>query len=959
MTDEIIIQAGQYWQALVAVKNHEIAKGDVLLVQSVRDVDKTAHTIILRPHPRWYAENPRCDAEIRFLAAEFFEKFIYCPGWKEIRMAELAEVQGRVSQLQLELADASRDPKVMEEFVQKGLKKWAKEQKLLPGTLAALPDVTPNMALSTNLTTEKVETMKLGMAKVQQTAALQAEYIKDKVDEIGKTVQAMTPFYQEQAAAALATTEDVMTHVGKLMTGVQSLDLYVGKDVHVQTLRKGKSASEEEPLAIMQRKLFMDEELSAWADVEAEFDFESVDKFYKALAASPNLVKQIFATERCIVCVAVTERDLDYGNAWENAQKKEINKRVFLLVRDGENLHVIHSPVESHMKSPRLFPSAKDVEDIFREHRWFNEDEGKLITFNDVKYTDKLSDHEALAVHYKRFLILLAGLDHRENLFGTFYEGPKDMKFISMEFQQKHMRFIYDDDAAHMLPEEKRPDFMDWAAEKNAYLQSGSRVICKWNDVGNSDTAPAIYKPASYRSTSDRDRQMATPLNNFDVVIAFRDGKDIFAKCAVERYAYSSGEEKKFDAKVNLSKYKRWGSYSVGFLCLDAVKADELEYYVYNRTNRRNFLSYIRLFKIAVAHLREEEKAEVTTRTKLRKALREGGIENRNDAIDKAVIAWRAAHRGEALARASDAVEFPRLLNHIWSITQGDQTWKEAETWAEKQGLTPLRLAQSGKAQTLVLYCAPLPDEVDDRLFPHAWVHAIGLIRTKNGLKQTSRTWKLLAKNNASQTILRDWPEIETWADRYSPVIRFEEKHAAFERVKDFANQSTVLKPMLDSIWDVIYSQWSEMRNHMMRTGRRGYVENPRLMVPFGLRLRKNKLQFIAVGVYDAAGLLYANAPDAERKAKIVKLYSEIYRDKSSAVERISGEHDYRMKLRVFKVSIDSDIRPNGFADFSGDSLGSEGEFELDELPKIMKKIIKYEEKHGKESKFYVPGVTD
>src|SRR5208282_2052254 len=320
----VTIQAGQYWKA--KEDDGEMVKaGDVLLLKSVRDVDQTAHTVILRPHPRWYAENPRSDSEIRYLVPEFLSKFDPCPEYKAIRSAELALVQGRVEELQKQLAEASANAEAMKEHVDAGIVKWDKGQKMLPEAALALPTATPDATLDASLTADKVEGMKLSMAKAHEIAVLQAGFIKEKVEEISETVQAMTPFYQEQAAAALATTEDVRAHVEKLLTGVKSLDLYVGTDVYVEQVKKGKDApnfpmmDEPQPLSIMQKKLYMDEELSAWADVGAEFDFHNTELFFKALRKHDSLVRQIFPTERCLVCMAVRRTDRDYGNGYENA----------------------------------------------------------------------------------------------------------------------------------------------------------------------------------------------------------------------------------------------------------------------------------------------------------------------------------------------------------------------------------------------------------------------------------------------------------------------------------------------------------------------------------------------------------------------------------------------------------------------------------------------------------------
>jgi hypothetical protein len=955
--DFVVLQAGQYWRALEAMEDREIRKGDVLLIQSVRDVDKAAHTIILRPHPRWYAAHPRSEGEDRFLVDDFLAKFEPCPDYKRIRNAELAEVQGRVTELQKELAEISTsNPDSMKEHVEEGLRAWEKKQKLLPGTASTLPPPTADTVIDGSLTTEKIETMKLSMGKAHEVAVLQAGYIKEKVDEIGETVRAMTPFYQEQAAAALATTEDVQAHVKTLLTGIASLDLYVGTDVHVEEVKKGKDAPGDLPLTIMQRKLYVDEELSAWAHVDAKFDYNSDKQFFKALEEHPSFVKQIFPTARCIVCMAITQRERDYGNAWENATKNEQNKTVFLLVRNGENIRVVYSPVESHMKSPRLFPSKKDVDDIFRETKWMGEDEGRQITYNDVQYTDKLSEHEKLAVHYKRFLILLAGLDHRMNLFGSFYEGPKDMKFISMKFQQEHMSFVYDDMGSdNMLPLEDKPGFSDWVDSKNAYLQSGSRAICKWDDVMNSDTAPGVIKP----SYSGRDRRLADPVEKYGVKVAYREGKDIFVKCRAKRNSWNSSAE--FDASVNLSKFKH---YKTGFICLDAVKADELEWYVFDRKNRARFFDYIRVFKTAIKYLRQEEKQEAPTRAKLAKALQDGKVASAEDAaraIDTAVIAWRAAHRGAALAGAADPVEFPKLLNQIWTVLRNmdapDAEWKLAEKWAESEGLEPLRFVQSGKAQTVALYCAPKPAEEDNRLWPMAWVHRIVLSRKDGGFKEQSRQWKRLLSANATETTLHTWAGAAAWTDRPSPMDRHSDKQECFGHIEGFEANSTLLHPMEPVIWDTMFAAWFWLRKEMLNKVV-GKVSNPSCVVPFGLVLRESKLYYLAVGMYDAAYLLYRNAPDKERKEKLAKEYSQPYRLHTGAHDRITGkdkDYNYRNHLNLFEFPVSNEPQPNGLCDFSPNNV-EEQDIELHKLTAHVKKMVKKVKKYHENAKFWLDG---
>ena len=51
------------------------------------------------------------------------------------------------------------------------------------------------------------------------------------------------------------------------MDGIKSLDLYIGKDVVVNTIREGESAPPHIPLTFVQRKLAVDEETAVFFSI--------------------------------------------------------------------------------------------------------------------------------------------------------------------------------------------------------------------------------------------------------------------------------------------------------------------------------------------------------------------------------------------------------------------------------------------------------------------------------------------------------------------------------------------------------------------------------------------------------------------------------------------------------------------------------------------------------------------
>ena len=148
----------------------------------------------------------------------------------------------------------------------------------------------------------------------------------------------------------------------------------------IETLQTGTSAPPSIPLTIFQRKLYADEELAAWADVDEKFDYQDEKKFIDEIVSQSELQAQIFGgAERAVVCCGTRRTDKDYGDAWANRQN-EINQEVYLLIRDGENLYRVFSPVESHLHSDLLFPSY----DVMGKH--FTGFDGEEIKLADVRY---------------------------------------------------------------------------------------------------------------------------------------------------------------------------------------------------------------------------------------------------------------------------------------------------------------------------------------------------------------------------------------------------------------------------------------------------------------------------------------------------------------------------------------------------------------------------------------------
>lgn len=877
------VSAGQYWRSKTALPDRFIDAGEVLLIEQLKWANDRVHTVVLRAHPLKYGRKPPGQSWGRlenhpFVLNEFLSRFEFEPDGPAVRAQEVGRVQTDIATLQSELLTSQRDPSILAGVIQDRLDTPAPAPVALdssmgaalvdPAASAPIGEMTFGGAIQAGLQVADVDALRAQAQREHQIATIKADWIQEKTTAIADRVNALVPFFSEQAAAALAATEGVRSYVADLMRGIDSLDLYVGKGVTVTTLCEGAQAPADEPLSFIQKKLLMDEELAVWADFDASFDFESTPLFEAALREHPEFIEQVFPTSRCVLVMATTRRFIDYGNAFESAEKNDANRRVFLLVRNGDNVYRVDSPVESHLRSARLFPTKDEHEGVFRGL------DGTTTRLEDVTYADRMAEHDLFALHYRRFVILCAGLDHRLGLFGKFYPGEPSMAFLSLPFQQTYCRFISDDDAAvQMAGPSARPSLHDWIEAQNAHLRSGSRVLCHWDALMTPHTAPAACE-----ARSDRRSWKARPLSDAEIKIAYKSGSEICVETAVRRV----GSDSIFNARVALTRYRPddWlgAEEGLAFLVLDAVKIEDLKSYIHHRSSREHQVQYIRLFKRAVAFLEQEQVHQAPARAMLRNALLDGGIaepQTCDELIDSAVMTWRAAQRGRELPSlgsvGADRV-WRTLLDQMFALAKPESApVAAARALATAAEEIPIRLSMTGQGRYALYSVAP---GTDDRLEPFAWVRRSLLdLNSKGVAKSVSQSWVRLSRHDPSETVLHVWDEEAEalWCEMGSTLRAFEspqDKRLAFAAVDAlpslFAPWSS---PMDEATFDREFQSW---RSH--------HRELPRVCLPIALlKTKKQGPAFQLCLTENQAFVLGRLAPDASRRERVRRAFAEIY----------------------------------------------------------------------------------
>ena len=903
------LEPGTYWRALRDVKvelphwqghYNTIPKDRVHLLSAIDVFDQAAHTAVLAGHPT------EGSGEYRLLLAQFLQDFEYAPDGEAVREAEMRAIHARVGELQAELLQGQHNPALMALDVDKGLATWEAEQRRKaeregqPLSGALVPADIPGGRLRTDigfvlenkLTAGDVQAMRLVAEREATRAELQAKWITERTDAIASTIKSLTPFFKEKAAVALARTSGIRQYASELMKGIASLDLYTGKGVEVETLVTGASAAPDQKLHVLQGKVFAEEELAAWADVDAEFDYRDMKNFDRALQEESGFRAQILPFPRMIVSIATRRAALDYGDGVsgiEAALRNARNKLTFLLVRDGDNIYRVYSGEPTHEATPRLFPTMAEIDGLFRGF------DGENITFRDLEFTKRAKRMDALALHYKRFLILLCGLDHRDNLFGRFYDPAEALQFLSLSFQQRHFVFVADDEPGTLLGE-GRPAVANFMAAQNAQLRSGSRVLCYHNDLITPRTAPSCEKLDSDGRCVNT---YARPLRESEELICYKDGPEL----CVEVEARRERSDGRFNARVSLTQALK--ERAPGFLCLDGVTADGLDWYVSNRRARIHHLDYLRLFKRAVAALRKEEAAEAPASAYLRESALQAGLltaGEENAALDRSIVAWRCANRGKALPPVTDKAALNPILTQLYAQQNSDTTLHRVLAWIESRQLTALRVTLTGKNR-LAVYAEVPAAERDATMTEWGWLRRYSLTTTSRGLTCTAERFEwLTTAPNAAETILQEWPAIADWLhvenEPFKPKTLTEARDAVNAGLGQY---QALFKTEGAGLDPTHFARLLRQLIAMVLDGARKQAGESNLRIPFGAYVYRRRSEPPEVRVLamqaPLVNWLYHYADETQRRT-LVQQFSNCFKNKAHAI----GLAKQPLQLRITRI---------------------------------------------------------
>lgn len=459
---------------------------------------------------------------------------------------------------------------------------------LLPGiepvskVNAALAPV--NKALSPNLVKNQLKEMKTQIGKTKML-------IEKKQRELKRIVEEQEAILEKKVTALSKQIKAANEAIGIITT-------YLGQDEEIVQIKKGKPAPKETMITIRQSILYMDEECLVAAD-KGGIDFQNIEEFDKWIV-KPAHLQQVLPEEKGIVALKVRRKDKDYGDWYSNAANNELNKELYILIRNGGTVYRIYTTLRL---DKMLLPTKQEFEEFFFEDKtdWKTHKTTRVpLNPGTRRYTEAMEKAEKNQKRYFKVLILLQGLLDRTKVFQPMPVEER-INLCNISECDEYIRVIYDGED---LLGDGRPYYDDWIANANNQLDVGHRVIGKF------DHYASRYDDINKRITPSR---AGRPDCNKLYTIEQKRDKDTYI------FRYERDETIYTNWGYRGHKAKRRASFKChprdGFILnFDTVTCEEIEYYLTSRIHRHHYLEMVPLLKVAIELKKREREEEAPFR---------------------------------------------------------------------------------------------------------------------------------------------------------------------------------------------------------------------------------------------------------------------------------------------------------------------------------------------------------
>jgi len=805
--DEAPIVSGEYW-----IKKDT---KELRLIVALNVIDNILHSIKVLTHPS-RGENIR-----EFTIDDFYDKFEYIPQDRveEIRDAEIEQVTLEIT----ELREALKVGYVDEEGnnVNKMLTSMAEQTK-------------SNMSLPISMAQDNsVSKVKTRVEDVKALAEKQTTFIKDKSEQISKKSSLIGTFYKERAAQSLAAIDGTLQFVKKLNKGIHSLDIYLGEGVTILNLAEGESASKNDLVHFYQRKLFLDEE---WFYNLEKFgaDFRDLTNFKDEVAKDFSIVERMLPSPKSIVLMQYrrgekrkthnySNDDVSFAKAFadmmQEIEEKQYNEECFLLIRNGKNLYMVVS--DDIGKGGRLFPTSQEMKEIFKDGTTMFDgvEVDKSLSFKDGKNFEARTKADEVTTYYKRLLIMINGIQDREEIFGELKERNYD-DWMSHSFQKDNFVFIHDDEDGLDYKSETLQDFV---TRHNKNMKVGSRIVADWKNYMDEDTAPGMFSSPHKRKITQEYR----PIETFEPQLIERVDGELccYIKCTK---GFDFGNNPTIRRiKVLLDGDGYYGRSD--HLVIDELKTEDINYYLESRKHRTHYMYFARML-IAVKRFLEKEEIDATPSVNnlhahVSSLYPEINKETIVKKLYESISFWRRKHKGEMLPIFNeDNKKVLKELSDIFFYKTIADDRESLKSYAEKENLDLIKISSAHNGK---YYLYSVVKEEDKFYFgskeKYPFIERRTLVKQRKGYKLEKKEQIGQDEYTIVEEVLQTFKELDPIQRRLKPIYNYPKKiNNIHKMVEESALQYKNFIESDDK--DIMLSEMLEDKLNIQKKDRGGYI---------------------------------------------------------------------------------------------------------------------------------------
>lgn len=447
-----------------------------------------------------------------------------------------------------------------------------------------------------------MEIKKSRVEMIKAFVGLEMEKRKSELDKVRRKLEGVLTVFNKQ--------------IKKIMRVITTIELYLGIDEEIFQIQEGEKAPEDTPISFRQMVLYMDEEV---ADTEeGGMDFQDIEKFDEWLLLNGNY-KKLLPEIKGVLVFRPRRYDKEYANPAENAEMNMLNRITYLFIRNGDCLYRIYS--DKIKIQPRLFPKKHELMEMLDKIK------------NDNSYFSKEraeEEFEDSMYQYKKRAVLLQGLVDRTEIL---HPMPPKLSIFNMDAAKGMFNFIYDDEAS--LPD-GRLSFWEWVKESNKKIEHGSRIVLtgEYGRYGEKDS-DRIFRYMHESNLPPNPNKGVYEVERFmekgrmraysDNISKYKDDTEKYPNFKVfNEYKNRGGDmmsEFTYDIAEHLTirhnpkdrVYGGWGSYEASerknkirwkiyaddafVLNYDQISLSDINFYLENRTDRKNYLKMMPLLR--------------------------------------------------------------------------------------------------------------------------------------------------------------------------------------------------------------------------------------------------------------------------------------------------------------------------------------------------------------------------